>query len=63
MSGVRARVVTGGRPALSRFYFEDRVEPVTPAELEAAHHEHHPAGDHEAIESSEQTERTPVAGQ
>ncbi|WP_432537053.1 cytochrome bc1 complex cytochrome b subunit [Kineococcus arenarius] len=26
---------------LSKFYFEDRVEPVTPAELEAAHHEHH----------------------
>jgi ubiquinol-cytochrome c reductase cytochrome b subunit len=25
---------------LSRFYFEDRIAPVTPAELEAAHHEH-----------------------
>ncbi|WP_337059608.1 cytochrome bc1 complex cytochrome b subunit [Kineococcus sp. G2] len=25
---------------LSRFYFEDRVEPVTPAELAAAHHGH-----------------------
>lgn len=36
------------RRRISRFYFEDRVEPVTPAELEAAHHEHH---GHEAIES------------
>ncbi|GAA4970354.1 ubiquinol-cytochrome c reductase cytochrome b subunit [Kineococcus glutinatus] len=26
--------------ALSRFYFDDRVEPVTPAELAAAHHHH-----------------------
>ncbi|MEZ0164026.1 cytochrome bc complex cytochrome b subunit [Kineococcus sp. LSe6-4] len=26
---------------LSRFYFEDRVEPVTPAELAASHHDHH----------------------
>lgn len=33
---------------LSSFYFEDRVEPVTPAELAAAHHEHGD-GDHEAI--------------
>jgi ubiquinol-cytochrome c reductase cytochrome b subunit len=29
------------RQAISRFYFQDRVEPVTPAELAAAHHEHH----------------------
>ncbi len=36
---------------LSKFYFEDRVEPVTPAELEAAHHEHHDA--HAAVESQE----------
>lgn len=28
------------RRALSRFYFEDRVEPVTPAELQAAHDHH-----------------------
>jgi ubiquinol-cytochrome c reductase cytochrome b subunit len=26
---------------LSRFYFEDRVSPVTPAELEEAHKHHH----------------------
>jgi len=31
----------GVRRRLSRFFFEDRVEPVTPAELEAAHEEHH----------------------
>jgi ubiquinol-cytochrome c reductase cytochrome b subunit len=37
----------GLRRRLSKFYFEDRVEPVTPEELEAAHDEHH------AIESSE----------
>jgi ubiquinol-cytochrome c reductase cytochrome b subunit len=29
------------RQAISRFYFQDRVEPVTPAELAAAHHDHH----------------------
>ena len=29
------------RQALSRFYYEDRVEPVTPAELAAAADEHH----------------------
>ncbi|WP_441327489.1 cytochrome bc1 complex cytochrome b subunit [Kocuria sp.] len=28
------------RGRLSRFFFEDRVAPVTPAELEAAHHQH-----------------------
>jgi ubiquinol-cytochrome c reductase cytochrome b subunit len=43
------------RHRISRFYFEDRVEPVTPTELEAAHHhEHHglPEGEeHEAIEA------------
>ncbi len=37
------------RQRLSRFYFEDRVEPVTPAELAAAHHDPH---GHEAIESA-----------
>lgn len=37
---------------LSSFYFEDRVEPVTPAELEAAHHEHHHDG-HESVEGSD----------
>ncbi len=33
----------------SKFYFGDRVAPVTPAELAAAHHH----GEHEAIESAE----------
>ncbi len=35
------------RSALSRFFYEDRIEPVTPAELEAAHHHepHEVAGD------------------
>jgi ubiquinol-cytochrome c reductase cytochrome b subunit len=28
------------RERVSRFFFEDRVAPVTPAELEAAHHHH-----------------------
>ena len=37
------------RAALSRFFFEDRVAPATPAEL-AAGHEHH-----EAIEAGEET--------
>ena len=35
------------RAKLSRFFFKDRVEPVTPAELAAAHHH----GEHEAIEA------------
>ena len=34
------------RAALSRFYFEDQIHPVTPAELEAAHHDGY---GHEAI--------------
>ena len=34
------------RIALSRFFYEDRVEPVRPSELEAASHGHH-----EALES------------
>lgn len=29
------------RGALSRWFFEDRIEPVTPAEIEAAKHDHH----------------------
>ena len=37
------------RAKLHSFYFDGAVEPVTPAELEAAHHEH----DHEAIESAD----------
>jgi len=42
------------RRRLSRFYFEDRVEPVTPTELAAAHHAHVEAhGEHEAVEHAE----------
>ncbi len=46
------------RAKLSHFYFVDRVGPVTPSELAAAHHEHDeshaalPAGEHEAVEPS-----------
>ncbi len=36
------------RSAVSRFYFSDRINPVTPAELAAAHHDGH---GHEEIES------------
>ncbi len=44
------------RAKVSHFYFSDRVAPPTPAEVEAAHHEHDdhgPAltGEHEAIEA------------
>jgi ubiquinol-cytochrome c reductase cytochrome b subunit len=38
------------RALLSSFYFSDRIEPVTPAELAAAHHDGH---GHEAIEAGE----------
>jgi ubiquinol-cytochrome c reductase cytochrome b subunit len=38
---------------LSRFYFEDRIAPVTPAELEAAHHAH---GDHGAAAEAPEIE-------
>ena len=36
---IRARI----RAGLSRFYFEDRIAPVTQTELDAAHHDHAPA--------------------
>jgi ubiquinol-cytochrome c reductase cytochrome b subunit len=39
------------RARLSWFYFTDRVEPVTPTELAAAHHDGH---GHEAIEAGEE---------
>ena len=46
------------RAWLSNFYFKDHVNPVTPAELAAAHHDGHgheaiEAGEHEAIEAGE----------
>jgi ubiquinol-cytochrome c reductase cytochrome b subunit len=45
----------GLRRRISRFFFEDRVEPVTPAELEEAHEEHHalPEGSGEREEERE----------
>ena len=43
---LRARL----RAALSRFYFEDRIAPVTQTEIDAAHHH----GDHAEVESKEQ---------
>jgi ubiquinol-cytochrome c reductase cytochrome b subunit len=43
---LRARL----RAGLSRFYFEDRIAPVTQTEIDAAHHH----GDHAAVESNEQ---------
>ncbi len=47
--GVRRprRVTHGARRALSDFYFRDMVQPVTPAELAAAHSH----GEHDAIEA------------
>jgi ubiquinol-cytochrome c reductase cytochrome b subunit len=42
------------RAALSRFYFTDRIDPVTPAELAAAHHDGH---GHEAIEAAPHEEQ------
>ena len=50
-TGSRARRVAleRARAAMSRFYFADAVNPVTPAELAAAHHV---GPDHEAIEPS-----------
>jgi len=65
-NGVRRRGVGLDRirRRLSSFYYEDRIAPVSPAELAAAHHDH---GDHdtehEAIESAADVhERTPIAG-
>ena len=48
-NGVAAKDVKKARRRArwSRFYFKDRVEPVTPAELAAAHHH----GDHDAIDA------------
>ena len=44
--------VQRARARLSQWFFEDRIEPVTPSELEAAHHE---GGQHgEALASAEE---------
>ena len=42
---LRARL----RAGLSRFYFEDRIAPVTQTEIDAAHHH----GEHDAVEAAE----------
>ena len=49
------------RAAWSRFFFTDRVEPVTPTELEAAHHDGH---GHETIDDGDERGRhvTPLGG-
>ncbi|MFN8076263.1 MAG: ubiquinol-cytochrome c reductase cytochrome b subunit [Kineosporiaceae bacterium] len=47
------------RARVSRFYFEDRVEPVTPAELAAATAHGH--GEHEAIEAGQEESATGIA--
>jgi len=47
------------RGRLSQVFFEDRVAPVTPAELEAAHeHGHHPAIEEAAVEPGVETQVT-----
>jgi ubiquinol-cytochrome c reductase cytochrome b subunit len=46
---------------LANFYFEDRVAPVTPAELAAAHHEHAHDGGHEAIAANGHANGHPVS--
>ncbi len=46
---------------LSRFFYEDRIEPVTPAELAAAHSH----GEHDALEHQPRADRgrhRPVGG-
>ncbi len=44
------------RAKLSHFYFKDRVDPVSPAELEAAHHAHGPA----VVEEPSEAEAAPA---
>ena len=45
---------------LSKFFFEDRVEPVTPAELAAAHHEHHTEIESQEHASLEEQQQSPA---
>jgi len=53
--GVRRRGYRWERfkAALSRFYFEDRIEPVTPAQLRAAQAAHHAQVEHAASDNVE----------
>ena len=48
------------RATLSRWFFEDRIEPVTPSELEAAHHE---GGQHGELLASEEDRPAVGSGQ
>jgi ubiquinol-cytochrome c reductase cytochrome b subunit len=57
-NGVKRRGKGGGfRHRIAKFYYEDRIEPVTPAELAEAHHDSHHAavgaseGDHAQVTS------------
>ena len=45
------------RSALSRFYFTDSINPVTPGEVAAAHHDGH---EHEAIEAAPSSDGRPA---
>ncbi|HET9655979.1 MAG TPA: ubiquinol-cytochrome c reductase cytochrome b subunit [Kineosporiaceae bacterium] len=49
---------TGMRRRLAKFYFEDRIEPVTPAELAAAHNGH----GHHAVESGDGAQAQVTSG-
>ena len=48
----KVSIIEKTRGGLSKIWFQDRVVAVTPAELEAAHHNH----DHDAVEGSEKKE-------
>ena len=50
------------RARLSRFYFQDNLLPVTPAELAAAHHDGHSTEHLEAIEAAEESYGEETAG-
>jgi ubiquinol-cytochrome c reductase cytochrome b subunit len=49
------------RRRLSGFYFEDRISPVTPAELAAAHHDHHDVP--HAVDSHDDAKPSVTAGE
>jgi ubiquinol-cytochrome c reductase cytochrome b subunit len=50
------------REKLSRFFYEDRVEPVTPAEVEAAHAHAHGYDGHEQVEPARDRQAVGSAG-
>ena len=54
---LRARL----RAGLSRFYFEDRIAPVTQSELDAAHHDHAPAVEEAPKKKAVTAAKKPVA--